>query len=527
MLYYNNMTMFYSSDNTINIVLSKEWWKDLLSFLNLSSTTSNIPMYIILALALFGFILIRFRLRIVKILFVIAMGLIELYYFGYYEPDPGWFFSLNVTWYMKLLACTIIVSTLTIQSKLTNDIFISDSLEGDQRKAAGGDICFVPALYYLLLLAIINFISWIGSNILAIIFGYPAFLSAYGLLIYYIIKIKHFGNISLFLICVSIISISGIFITMSYFIWTGVITVIVLLFAIRNEESEAYTAKIKAENGDINSFYNIGWYYLNGYGVPKDKHKAVEYLKKAADNGNAKAHNELAKCYLNGIGLTVDLQKAFEHAKKSWDMGYEKGKKTIGDIYYEQAKRYRYGKEEIGIIKDEQKAIGFYELSGKYGNAKAYNSLAMCYLLGKGVAKDGQKALVYAIKSYEMGNKNACETIGTYYRMGEFIPVDHVNGHKWDIIGAQYGNITCQTRIGIDFQNGYGTPENKREACKWYKMVADNKEASQKDRGMASYRYGVLIGILGDKTEGKYYIRQAQSLGNEIAIRYGNKYLNC
>lgn len=507
------------------LVLSKEWWRGLAEQISLPSTDSILLFYGIIVLGLLGLFLIRLNERVPKILFVICIGILELYYFGYFKLSPDWFFSTDVSWLLKLIIVPVLATVLTVQCILTDDIFLNDSLTGDQRHAEDKGICFSPLLLSALYCILIYIISkWIESGTIAIFIGYIALLCIIGITAR-IIQVKRLGNIAVLLFLVTIISLSGVLITSSYCILTGFISLLayISISIKRNMRSVAYSIKLKADAGDLESIYRMGRIYLNGDGIPKDERKAVELFQKSADSGNAKAYNDLAKCCLNGSGVNANKQKAIEYAKKSIDLGCTEAKVTLGDIYYEMAKDFRDGK---GVTKDENKAISLFEQAGEYGNSKAYNSLAKCYLSGTGVTKNGQKSLEYATKSYEMGNKNACATIGTYYRIGEFIPEDHINGHKWDIIGAQAGNVLCQIRVGIDFQKGYGVSENKREACKWYKKVADNKNASPKDRGMASYRYGVLIGELGNISEGKEYIRKAQQLGNEIALKEGNKYLN-
>lgn len=507
------------------LVLSKEWWMELASQLDIPSFYSDFPVYCIFILGLMGLALLRMKRRVPKIIFVICMGALELYYFGYYALHPDWFLSSDVLWLQRLITVPTLVTILTTQCLLTDEVFLADSLEGDQRQAADTGICFPPLILtaaYSILVFII--IEWTKSYTFAVIIGYIALLFIVGL-IARLIQVKHLGSVSTILFFVSIISLSGILITFSFCFWTGVITLFtyIIISSKRGMRSAAYSIKLRADSGDLESIYRMGRIYLIGDGIPKDEKKAVEYFQKSAERGHAKAYKELAECYLKGEGVLVDKDKALELASKSLEMGCSEAKNTLGDIYYEQAKDSRDGK---GVIKDERKAINLFWKSTEYNNTKAFNALARCYLSGTGVPEDGKKGLELAMKSYEMGNKDACAIIGTYYRMGKFLPEDNVNGHKWDIIGAQAGNVLCQIRVGIDFHRGYGVAVNKSEACRWYKKVADNKDADKKDRGMASYRYGVLIGSLGNESEGKEYIRKAQELGDKTALEEGHKYLN-
>lgn len=507
------------------LVFSKEWWRDFTEQIGIPTTNSYFAIYCILVLGLLGMSLTRVDKRLPKIIFVILMGGLEFYYFGFFEPNPDWFLSTNINWLQRLLTIPIIVTILTVQCILTDEVFLADSLVGERRIAANNGICLSP----LLLSALIAFLvylchKWTESLFLSNLIGYTGLLFIL-VVTSRLIQVKRLGNSSYLLFFVSMISLCGLIITMSFIVWTGILTLIVyIVVSSRNDSQKVfYTIKLKAEEGNMKCMHRLGNFYLNGSGIPKDECKAVECFQKAAENGEVKAYNDLARCFLKGMGVAADKEIALEYARKSMSLGCDEAKDTIGDIYFEQAKCFRDGS---GVEKDTQKAMSLFEKAGEYGNSKAYNSLAKFYLQGIGVPIDGGKGLELAMKSYEMGNKKACSTISTYYRMGKFIPEDHVNGHKWDLIGAKAGNILCQIRLGIDYEKGYGVAKNEREACCWYKKVADNNEACQEDRGMASYRYGVLIGILGNQQKGKSYIRQAQKLGNKTAIDNGDKYLN-
>ena len=61
---------------------------------------------------------------------------------------------------------------------------------------------------------------------------------------------------------------------------------------------------------------NLGLMCLEGAGVEKDAHKAVELFQKAANQGNAHAEACLGKCYAKGGGVPKMLRKRSEWFKK-------------------------------------------------------------------------------------------------------------------------------------------------------------------------------------------------------------------
>ena len=64
-----------------------------------------------------------------------------------------------------------------------------------------------------------------------------------------------------------------------------------------------YWFRCAAEQGDANSQFNLGVYYLKGFGVEKDVAEAVRWFRKAAEQGDAVAQCNLGSCYLAGCGI--------------------------------------------------------------------------------------------------------------------------------------------------------------------------------------------------------------------------------
>jgi len=54
----------------------------------------------------------------------------------------------------------------------------------------------------------------------------------------------------------------------------------------------------------------------------------------------------------------------------------------------------------IGVEKDEQKAVEWYQKAAEQGHAKAQNSLGWCYANGTGIDKNGQMAVTVCNKSF-------------------------------------------------------------------------------------------------------------------------------
>ena len=109
--------------------------------------------------------------------------------------------------------------------------------------------------------------------------------------------------------------------------------VLLLVFAVcfvasvLGQNAEAY--RVKAEEGDAVAQYNLGVCYDNGYGVPMNKTKAVEWYQKAAEQGYAKAQCNLGSCYCEGEGVPMNRAKAVELWKKAAAQGNVRAKQVL------------------------------------------------------------------------------------------------------------------------------------------------------------------------------------------------------
>ena len=65
-----------------------------------------------------------------------------------------------------------------------------------------------------------------------------------------------------------------------------------------------------AEQGNAVAQLNLGFMYVNGYGVPQDYEEAIKWYRRAADQGNARAQYNLGLMYDNGYGVPQDYIQA-------------------------------------------------------------------------------------------------------------------------------------------------------------------------------------------------------------------------
>lgn len=100
--------------------------------------------------------------------------------------------------------------------------------------------------------------------------------------------------------------------------------------------SNGYETAVKTKNNDeIRSNANtIGYCYYNGYGVPKDMNKAMEWFSISAEAGNKTAMDNLGVIYYYGNnGVTKDYNKAYYWCTKAAKAGVLRGEYLVGECY--------------------------------------------------------------------------------------------------------------------------------------------------------------------------------------------------
>lgn len=86
----------------------------------------------------------------------------------------------------------------------------------------------------------------------------------------------------------------------------------------RKEFAEYSTELVqRAERGDAQAQYSLGNCYFYGFGVTKDQHEAVKWLRRAAEQGHTAAQNDLGHCYYSGAGVERNEEEAERWWKKA------------------------------------------------------------------------------------------------------------------------------------------------------------------------------------------------------------------
>ena len=143
--------------------------------------------------------------------------------------------------------------------------------------------------------------------------------------------------------------------------------------------------KAKAEQGDAEAQFNLGFCYDDGRGVRKDYGEAVKWYRKAAEQNFVPAQFNLGYCYANGQGVRKDKAEAVEWYRKAAEQNYTPAQSNLGWCY----------DNGCGVAKDYGEAVKWYRKAAEQGHAEAQLNLGCCYANGQGVARDKVEAYVW------------------------------------------------------------------------------------------------------------------------------------
>jgi len=219
---------------------------------------------------------------------------------------------------------------------------------------------------------------------------------------------------------------------------TLLISIIILFSAVSAFCGEFEDTLKKAEQGDADAQFNLGFMYDDGEGVPQDYKQAIHWYTKAADQGNVYAQFNLGFMYANGIGITQDYKQTVYWYTKAADQGSIRPQIHLASMY---------AKGE-GIIQDYQKALYWYTKAADQGDSYAQRCLGMLYYHGNGVAQNFKQAVYWYEKAAEQGDFYSQGVLGSMYNEGKGVPQNNKLAYAWvSLAAAQGGRDNIATRL--------------------------------------------------------------------------------
>ena len=87
-------------------------------------------------------------------------------------------------------------------------------------------------------------------------------------------------------------------------------------------ETSAKYYQLAVDRGGGEAYFPLGYMYFNGYGVERDRGKALELLEKSIREGDADGMYFTAVLYSSGIGVKKNKKKAMKLLKKASELGH-------------------------------------------------------------------------------------------------------------------------------------------------------------------------------------------------------------
>lgn len=174
----------------------------------------------------------------------------------------------------------------------------------------------------------------------------------------------------------------------------------------------AQACRVKAEQGDAKSEFDLGHMYYHGLGVTLDYAEALNWERKSADQGYTKAEYGVGYMYFHGEGVPQDYSEALRWYRKAADQGYAKAQCNLGSMYF-------HGQ---GVPQDYAEALRWYRKAADQGDALGESGIGYMFWYGYGVPQDRTEANHWFRKAADQGNEYAMRTLSKPFTIyGKFL----------------------------------------------------------------------------------------------------------
>ena len=225
-----------------------------------------------------------------------------------------------------------------------------------------------------------------------------------------------------------------------------------------------YYLKIAAEAGDADSCYLLALCYQNGFGLPRDSSKSVEWMLVAAEKEHEEAMLEMARRYDTGDGIMRNPRRAFTLYSKLHDAGREEALPHYARLLF-------YG----GSKAEPERAVQLLEKAVDNGSLEAMETLCTIYALGpKGIAIDLERAILLGEAALPIASEKMYVNLAYAYNKRNRDQGDLDRSFELNERVAREGNKSGQRGIGELLLRGTTTHgRDLEEALMWIRMAAD------------------------------------------------------
>jgi len=199
----------------------------------------------------------------------------------------------------------------------------------------------------------------------------------------------------------------------------------------------------RAEQGDADAQYKLGYAYVFGQDVRQNLREALKWFRMAAEQGYPDAQYALGVVYDEGKGVLQDYREALKWFRMAAEQGYPDAQYALGVVYANgqgvpQDLLY-YDRAVVGGIGINNRAVA--RAGGINDRAVAGgDGVAAYYSSGQGVSRDYGEAVKWFRMAAEQGHSEAQFALGLMYQRGQGVSRDRIQAHIWFNLAAMKGN---------------------------------------------------------------------------------------
>ncbi len=189
------------------------------------------------------------------------------------------------------------------------------------------------------------------------------------------------------------------------------------------EAKERFDAGIRNPS-TASGYYEMGMYCQKGDGYYTYPKEAAEYFQKAAEKEHVDAQYQLACAYYSGDGVRKNEEICVNWLKKAASKSHKEATELLGGILEKQR------------IKREKAEFKNHLRQAEKGDCYAQSRVAELYIEGIGVKKDVQKAIEWYEKAAESDEGYAARELAKIYSAGEIVEKDEERAAYWRMVGG-------------------------------------------------------------------------------------------
>ncbi|CAB4393359.1 unnamed protein product [Rhizophagus irregularis] len=275
----------------------------------------------------------------------------------------------------------------------------------------------------------------------------------------------------------------------------------------KNKSLNLYLLSIKKYNNDkkknLVSIYQLINIIISKYLLSLYYYKDIIIDKK---NLNSKESKRLMSSYNpfeNFNGLKINLCKDEINSMEKYFGSINK----YSDDYNNNKTKELMNLNNLGVEKDETKALEYYEKSAEKGYVNAQNNLGFLYITNEGTKKDLEKAIHWFHKAADNGDEVAYDNLG--FRL--YDEAEKGNNHEIDLFDEviddlnevkywyqrleEIDNKLALYKLGEIYELGKGVNQNEIRAFDFYKKAAEKGCINGKYKLAYYFLHGIIVDV--------------------------------